>query len=51
MNWYEREKIAESRRRELDRANEQKRQTSFGRKPVQFWLLATMRTWIISATR
>lgn len=49
MNWYTQEQIAERRRVELERALELKRQTRRAR-PVHYWLLATIRTWIISTT-
>lgn len=50
MNWFLQEVIAERRRVELDRALEKKRQTQPARRPVHYWLLATIRTWIISTT-
>ncbi|HVH63160.1 MAG TPA: hypothetical protein VNA65_06125 [Candidatus Dormibacteraeota bacterium] len=51
MNWYTQEQIAERRRVEFDRELELKRQTRSPRRLPHYWLLATMRTWIISATR
>ena len=51
MNWYAREEMAETARHELDRLVELRRSTMTRRRSVRFWLLATLRTWIISATR
>lgn len=51
MNWYTQEQIAERRRVDLERELEFKRQTRPARRTLHYWLLATMRTWIISATR
>ncbi len=51
MNWYAREELAEEARHELDRLVELRRTTLTRRRPLRFWLLATLRTWIISATR
>ena len=49
MNWYAQEAIAQRRRVELERELELKRQIRRAR-PVHYWLLATIRTWIISTT-
>lgn len=49
MSWYVQEKIAERRQVELERALELKRQTQRAR-PLHYWLLTTIRTWIISTT-
>jgi len=51
MNWYTREEIEENRRDELDKLLELRRQTTGRRRPVHFWLLAMLRSWIISPTR
>ena len=51
MNWYAREQMAETARQELDRLVEARRATPTPRRSARFWLLATLRTWIISATR
>jgi len=51
MNWYTREEIEENRRDELEKLVELRRQTTGRRRPVQFWLLAMLRSWIISPTR
>lgn len=51
MNWYAREEMAETARHDLDRLVELRRNTMTHRRSVRFWLLATLRTWIISATR
>lgn len=71
MDWYAREEMAETARRELDRLVESRRSTTTHARPtreldrlvesrrstvthrrsLRFWLLATLRTWIISATR
>jgi hypothetical protein len=51
MNWYAREKMADSTRSELEKQVDVRRQTSPRRRKAEFWLLAVLRTWIISATR
>ena len=51
MNWYAREEMAETARHELDRLVELRRSTMTRRRSLRFWVLATLRTWIISATR
>lgn len=51
MNWYTSELIAENRQREVEREAELRRRTPACRTGVRFWLLATMRTWIIAVTR
>lgn len=51
MNWYTREQMAEETRHELERLVELRRATMSPRRSLRFWLLATLRTWIISATR
>lgn len=51
MNWYAREELAESRRNELEQQVDRRRRTCGPRRPVHFWLLATLRTWLVSATR
>lgn len=49
MNWYAQEEIAERRRMEFERELERKRQTRYARR-LHYWLLAAIRTWIISTT-
>jgi hypothetical protein len=51
MNWYTSELITESRQREVERQAELRRRTPVCRKGIRFWLLATMRSWIIGVTR
>lgn len=51
MNWYAREEMAETRRDELEKLVELRRRTAVRGRSIRFWLLATLRTWIISATR
>lgn len=51
MNWYVREELADSHRQELEKLVERRRQTSGRRRPAHFWLVATLRSWLISATR
>ncbi len=52
MDWYTREEFARTARSELEKVVELHRRTEVGRhRPVHFWLVATLRTWIISATR
>ena len=51
MNWYAREEMAEARRHELDRLVELRRSAMTRPRSLRFWLLAMLRTWIISATR
>lgn len=51
MNWYTQEQIDKRRQVELERELELKRQIRPARRPLHYWLLATMRTWIISAAR
>lgn len=52
MNWYAREELAHMAHWELEKLVELHRRTEARRRrSVRFWLLATLRTWIISATR
>jgi hypothetical protein len=51
MNWYERELMAQSRQKELERDVELRRTTTGERKSVRFWLIAVLRAWTIGAWR
>jgi hypothetical protein len=51
MNWYERELMAESRKKDLERDVELRRRTTGERKPLHFWLIATLRAWTMGAWR
>ncbi len=51
MNWYAQEKLAGSQASELEKRVERRRATDLCRRPAHFWLLAVLRTWLISATR
>ena len=49
MNWYERQLMATSREREIERTVEYRRRTDGERKPFHFWLIAVLRAWIIGS--
>jgi hypothetical protein len=51
MNWYERELMAQSRQKELERDVELRRTTTGERKSIRFWLIAVLRAWTIGAWR
>lgn len=52
MDWYAREEFAHTARCELEKHVELHRLTEArSPRPVRFWLLATLRVWIISASR
>lgn len=51
MHWYAREELAESRRHEMEERVENRRRTAGRRRPAHFWLVVTLRSWLISATR
>jgi hypothetical protein len=51
MNWYERELMAKSREKELERDVENRRRTTGERKPFHFWLVAVVRAWTIGTWR
>lgn len=52
MDWYTREEFAHAAQGELEKLIELHRRTDVRRRrAVRFWLLATLRTWIISAAR
>ena len=54
MSWYEREEMAKSRERDLERHVDYRRLTSEAsrpRRPVHFWLIAILRNWLIGVAR
>jgi hypothetical protein len=54
MSWYERELMAKSRQQELEREVDYRRRTSEThrrRRPLHYWLLVALRSWIIGIAR